>query len=167
MAVGGRRVGAGRRRLPDSEKKLKGTYRADRSAAASDIEPDGQVPENTTQLNTRAQEVMDLLMSYASELDYIDSHHGHIFMILALRLVEVEDMHDFISKNGRTYITRTKDGEIIIRARPQVKMYNESLKHAHTLLSEVGLTPTAMARIVKHGKGANDKPEKKGDWDEF
>ena len=78
--------------------------------------------------------------------------------ILASRLEEVEITTAIIEDTGRTYEQRGEDGEVrMIRARPEVAMRNEAMRHAQSLLAEFGLTPAARSK-VSAGKPAEQNP---------
>lgn len=151
----------GRKRLPDKTKDLKGTLRKDRQQQAPG--PDGQRPAVPGSISPRAQQLMDRLMDAASELDYIDSHHPDIYLLLALRLEQVESNYDFLRKNGSTYTSESRYGGTTIKLRPQARLYSEALKHAHQLLIEVGMTPSAMSRILR----GTTKPTADDEWEDF
>jgi P27 family predicted phage terminase small subunit len=54
----------------------------------------------------------------------------------------------FIEDNGRTYERRDETGALIMaRARPEVGMRSEAMRHAQSLLSEFGLTPSARSKV--------------------
>jgi P27 family predicted phage terminase small subunit len=64
----------------------------------------------------------------------------------------------FIEDNGRTYERRDETGALIMaRARPEVGMRSEAMRHAQSLLSEFGLTPSARSK-VSAGQLAEDNP---------
>lgn len=80
--------------------------------------------------------------------------------MLASRLEEVELMTAFIEDSGRTYEQKDEAGELrMVRARPEVGMRNEAMRHAQSLLAEFGLTPAARSR-VSAGKPAEKNPFK-------
>jgi len=68
--------------------------------------------------------------------------------MLASRLEEIEICTIVIEDSGRVYASTTtlerKDGSVVekvmIRARPEVAMRNEAMRHAQSLLVEFGLS---------------------------
>lgn len=83
-----------------------------------------------------------------------------IITTLSIRLAEVEEYTIFIRENGRTFQTENIGGGVMHRAYPQAAMLNEALRHTQSLLSEIGLTPTAIGRL-----GAmRDKKDKGDGW---
>lgn len=66
---------------------------------------------------------------------------------VALRIDEAERLTRWIEKNGRGFWSETKTGRIR-RAFPEVAMRNEALRHLQSLLAELGLSPTAKARVA-------------------
>jgi P27 family predicted phage terminase small subunit len=67
-------------------------------------------------------------------------------------------MTAIIEDTGRTYEQAGEDGAVkMIRARPEVAMRNEAMRHAQSLLSEFGLSPSARSK-VSAGKPAEENP---------
>jgi P27 family predicted phage terminase small subunit len=68
-------------------------------------------------------------------------------------------MTAIIEDVGRTYEQRDPETDEVrmIRARPEVAMRNEAMRHAQALLSEFGLSPSARSK-VSAGKPAEANP---------
>ena len=77
--------------------------------------------------------------------------------MLASRLEEIETCTAVIEDNGRTYSTTATSGDRPMRARPEVAMRNESMRHAQSLLAEFGLTPATRSK-VRSGKRIGENP---------
>lgn len=149
----------GRKRLPEKVKELKGTARKDRRPSGPG--PDGQKPVMVGSVSRRAQEIMDRLMGCVDDLDYLDSHHADVYLLAAVRLEQVEKHYDFLKKNGYTYTNVSRYGGKTIKPRPEATMLNQALRHAHSLLAEIGLTPNAMSRIMR---SSSTDPDADNPW---
>jgi P27 family predicted phage terminase small subunit len=77
--------------------------------------------------------------------------------MLASRLEEIEICTAVIEDGGRVYETEGVGGAKMVRARPEVGMRNEAMRHAQSLLAEFGLTPAARSK-VSAGKPAEQNP---------
>lgn len=77
--------------------------------------------------------------------------------MLASRLEEIEICTAVIEDAGRVYETVNTAGSAMIRARPEVGMRNEAMRHAQSLLNDFGLSPAARSK-VQAGKPAEENP---------
>lgn len=76
--------------------------------------------------------------------------HQAVISLAAIRTSEVENLSSIIEAEGYSYQTEDKLGNIIHRTRPETQQRNEALRHLHSLLSEMGLSPSAINRIKAH-----------------
>jgi P27 family predicted phage terminase small subunit len=83
--------------------------------------------------------------------------------MLASRLEEIEALSAVIDDLGRTYSTTATSGDKLMRARPEVALRNEAMRHAQSLLSEFGLTPAARSK-VSAGRPKETNPFAALDW---
>lgn len=76
--------------------------------------------------------------------------------MLASRLEEIEICTAVIEDSGRTYQTTTQGGDLMHRARPEVAMRNEAMRHAQSLLSEFGLSPAARSKVSASSQSSDN-----------
>lgn len=144
------------KRTPDHLKVISGTARPDR------MNPDA--PQAAEGIATAPQWLSErasvLFAEVAAILDGLGlSSPVDVFALamLASRLEEVEICTAVIEDAGRTYSTTATSGDKLMRARPEVAMKNEAMRHAQSLLAEFGLTPAARSK-VSAGKNAGENP---------
>lgn len=137
-------MGGGSRPLPTALKMLKGTHQSCRDA---DNAPPANVPTMMPAppewLNFRAAEIFRQLAIHLTGMKILNVEDVPMLGLLASRLEEVEDLTFAIESSGRTYIS----GKGLLKARPEVAMRNEAMRHAQSLLIEFGLSPAARSRV--------------------
>lgn len=75
--------------------------------------------------------------------------HVDVVALLAVRLAEIEGLNVAL-EGGSTYETTTDRSEApLVRARPEASQRDAALRHAHSLLVELGLTPAAAHRMLR------------------
>lgn len=155
---GGARVGAGKKKIPDHIKLVKGSFRKDRVKADAP-QPQSKPPIAPTHLNDRAVYYFNLIVSRmdgrASET------FTEILSTLAIRLEEVERYYTIVYE---TPFFQTVDvfGNTVLKNHPLSVQYKEAMRHSHTLLGEVGLTPASIGRL-----GGGKKEKCVDPWDEL
>ena len=87
------------------------------------------------------------------EMGIASSADTQIITLCASRIEEIEITTALVEDNGRTYETVSDTGSMF-RSRPEVAQRNEAMRHAQSLLSELGLTPAARSKV-----SATTKPE--------
>lgn len=147
---------AGRKRLPDHLKVLRGTdqpcrMNPDQPKAAPGV---ARAPEA---LSARAAEHFDRLSAILDGMGIASPDDADMLALLASRLEEVEILTAVIEDAGRTYVTTATSGDKLWKARPEVAMRNEAMRHAQSLLSEFGLSPSARSKVTA-GKSAEQNP---------
>lgn len=97
-----------------------------------------------------------------------DPHFAQVVALLAQRLEQIQRWQAVLEMTGDTCTSKTVrkvDGQQVItemiRARPEVSMLSEAMRHAQSLLGELMLSPSA---AMKLGGGKSEGP---GDFDEF
>jgi len=80
----------------------------------------------------------------------------HVVALAASRLEEVEITTASVEDGGRTYLTTNAQGEKMIRPHPMVAQRSEAMRHAQSLLSEMGLTPAARSKVSATKKGEDN-----------
>lgn len=147
-----------RPRKPTHLKVVSGTLRKHR---VNGEEPDAptDAPEAPQWLSNRASEIFAGLCATIHGMGYLSSADQHVIASAASRLEEVEIATARVEDEGRTYETHNAAGERMIRPNPMVAQRSEAMRHAHALLSELGLTPAARSK-VSTGKKVDDNPFK-------
>lgn len=147
----------GRKRIPDHLKVLSGTAQKCR------MNEDAPAPNNGTSeppewLSGRASEIYRGIVSILMGMGIASPDDRDALAILASRLEEIEITTAVIEDGGRTYEQCDENGNVkMVRARPEVGMRNEAMRHAQSLLAEFGLTPAARSK-VSAGKEREDNP---------
>lgn len=138
---------AGRKSIPDHIKLVKGTAKKHRMNADAPA-PNAGIAAPPEWLSDRAIEIFYRLSAILSGMGVASPDDEAALAILASRMEEIELCSTFIEGNGRTYERRDESGTLImVRARPEVGMRSEAMRHAQSLLSEFGLTPAARSKV--------------------
>jgi P27 family predicted phage terminase small subunit len=158
-------MAAGRKPKPDHLKVITGTAQPCRMnpSAPEGVKARPAAPE---WLSERSAEIFDGVVELLEEMGLASGSDVVMLSMLASRIEEIEVCTAIIEDGGRTYVskaetTTSKDGEVVIkqmhRARPEVAMRNEALRHVQSLLSEFGLSPAARSRVSAAGKKEADE----------
>ena len=143
---------AGRKKTPDHLKLVKGTAqkcRMNPEAPAANV----GVATAPAWLSERAAELFDQISATLLGMGIASPDDQHVLSLAASRIEEVEILTAVIEDAGRTY--QTEAG--LWKARPEVPMRNEAMRHDQSLLAEFGLTPAARSK-VSAGKPAEKNP---------
>ncbi len=162
MARGGSRPGSGRRRKSPEIKETQGTYRADRDAKVNEDIPLGSMiaPLHLSEIerNYFAQ-----IAGILEEQKRASPHYAEHVGLLALRLAQIARFQAVLEMSGDTFTTKTTrkvDGELVVfemvRARPEVAMLSDALRHAQSLLGELMLNPSAALKMASGHKAEAD-----------
>lgn len=143
---------AGRKKTPDHLKLVKGTAQKCRMNPEA---PAANVGTATAPawLSERAAELFDQISATLLGMGIASPDDQHVLSLAASRIEEVEILTAVIEDAGRTY--QTEAG--LWKARPEVAMRNEAMRHTQSLLAEFGLTPAARSK-VSAGKPAEKNP---------
>jgi P27 family predicted phage terminase small subunit len=148
-------MGGGSRPLPTALKMLKGTHQSCRDAPGA---PPANVPTQMLApplwLNYRAAEIFRQLAVHLTGMKILNVEDVAMLALLASRLEEVEDLTELIESEGRVY---TSD-KGLLKARPEVGMRNEAMRHAQSLLIEFGLSPAARSRVSASLPNTRENP---------
>lgn len=155
---------AGRKRKPDALKALAGTDQKCRMNPAAPAQGKG-LPSPPEWLSGRAAELFQQLVATVDGMRIASADDTHMLAMLASRLEEIEICTIVIEDSGRVYESTTvimkKDGsgieKTMVRARPEVSMRNEAMRHAQSLLAEFGLSPAARSKVSAN-KAPQDNP---------
>ncbi|MEM8986434.1 MAG: P27 family phage terminase small subunit [Pseudomonadota bacterium] len=105
------------------------------------------LPPAPTWLSKRGGLIYGALTRIFEERGLATRDDGFMLGILASRIEEIETATAVIEAEGTTYETRGFDGAVIRRPRPEVAQRNDALRHAQSLLSEFGMSPSARSRM--------------------
>ncbi len=145
-----------RPRKPSHLKVVSGTAQKCRMNPDEPEAPKG-APDAPLWLSDRAAEIFAGLCATIDGMGYLSTADQAVIAMAASRLEEVEITTAAVEDGGRTYDTANAQGERMIRPNPMVAQRSEAMRHAHALLSELGLTPAARSK-VSAGKKADDNP---------
>ena len=158
MSRGGARPNSGRRRKAPELKALTGNARPDRENAVGEPAPTGAMicPLHLSDL---AQLLFRNLASILEEQQRASPHYAEHVALLAQRLEQVQRYQAVLEVEGDTFTTESakKIGERLVitkmvRARPEVAMLSDAMRHAQSLLGELMLNPAAALRIASGHK---------------
>lgn len=149
----------GRPRKAPELKALTGTLRKDRDLVNEDV-PLGPmiVPLH---LSDPAQLQFGSIARMLEEQNRSSPHFAEHVALLAQRLEQIQRWQAVVEIEGDTYETLTATGGKMVRARPEVKMLSDAMRHAQSLLGDLMLNPAAALRIA-----TGHKPEA-GAFDDF
>lgn len=105
-------------------------------------------------LTKRGAEIFDGLVALLDEMGLASSADTQIITLCASRIEEIEITTAMVEDNGRVYETTNDSGQTMARSRPEVAQRSDAMRHAQSLLSELGLTPAARSKV-----SATKKPE--------
>lgn len=157
MPRGGNRPGAGRRRKEPELKALTGTLRHDRTAMPAATPGGGMICP--LHLGDLEHLLFAGIAKLLEEQGRASPHWCEHVALTAIRLAQVQRYNAALEVEGDTYESTTAAGGTLVRARPEVAMLSEAMRHAQSLLGELMLNPTAAMRLVdghKREAGAFD-----------
>lgn len=137
----------GRPRRSPQLKIVAGTDRPDREAKVADHVPPGPMIA-PADLGENELRYFGQIVAMLEAEKRASPHHVPAVALLARRQVEIERLSAVIDVEGDTYRTTTPSGDKMIRARPEVAMRAEAMRHAQSLLSELMLTPVSALKIA-------------------
>ncbi|TAK83976.1 MAG: phage terminase small subunit P27 family [Betaproteobacteria bacterium] len=136
--------------------KLARGKRGAKSKLATEPVPDDNLPEPPAYFSQTEKAKFYDMREKIDKMRLATKTDREMLEVLAKRLVEVEELSLDIRGNGRTYVTKG-----IQRARPEVRMLNDAMRHVQVLLQEFGLSPAARSKVsVK-------REQKADDWDDL
>lgn len=103
-------------------------------------------------LTVRALEHFDRIAAMLEKEGRSSQHFAYTVALLAQRISEIEVLQEILADLGSTYDTVSASGSVMHRARPEVTMRADAMRHAQSLLSELMLSPTAALRLGKAEK---------------
>lgn len=146
---------AGRPRKPSHLKIVTGTAQKCRMNP-DEPTPERGAPDAPEFLSPRAAEIYAELCAHLDGMGVLSVVDARVVSMAASRLEEVEITTASVEDGGRTYETTNQNGERMIRPNPMVAQRSEAMRHAHALLSELGLTPASRSKVSANKKGAGN-----------
>jgi P27 family predicted phage terminase small subunit len=156
---------AGRKVIPISIKQAKGTHQPCRDKETYTPAPGKPIPPSW--LNTRAKGIFRHMSGRLDKVQRASETHTEVLAILASRMEEVERFDKILNEstdaggnpqNGYVYATTNSFGDPILKEHPAVRCREKAIRHVHSLLAELGLTPASMQRVgtSKPGRVKNE-----------
>lgn len=140
----------GKKAIPDKIKVLKGTNQKCRMRKTDLKQSNGEL-EYPDWLLKGAENYFDQIKAELIEIGLNSKTYSVVAAMAAERILEIVTCNVDIEENGE--VDRTGS---FPRSNPAVSQRNEARRHLHSLLSELGLTATAVGRL-----GKAREPEKK------
>lgn len=162
---------AGRKPLLTLVKQAKGTIRKHRENPNAPT-PAKEIPQGPQcQVSERCAVLFGMIVSWLQDYGIASSTFTALISLLAIRLEEIEICNAAIQAGGAQYtkheIIEIPDPENpkklltkvqkILKPNPAVAQRSEAMRHAQSLLAEMGLSPASVHKIV-----AGKKPELAG-----
>lgn len=149
----------GRKPKPNYLKVVSGTAQPSRMNDDAPT-PSESIPDPPHWLSPRAAEWFQKITGIMVGQKTISADFVDVLSLAATRYDEILDCTAVIEDCGRVYVRKDTEGKIImVKARPEVAMRSEALRHLHSLLSELGLSPAAIGKVKgTGGRGSEDDP---------
>lgn len=136
----------GRKRKPDHLKVVAGTDQPCRMNPDAP-KPSAVLPVPPEWLSERAAEWFNKTVAILVGMGIASSDHVDMLSLAATRYDEILDCTAVLEDLGRTYTTVNMAGAVVPKARPEVAMRNEAMRHMQSLLSEFGLSPASVSKV--------------------
>lgn len=137
---------SGRKRKPDHLKIVAGTAQPSRMNPHAP-KPSKALPAPPEWLSERAAEWFIRTLAILDGMGIASADHVDMLALAATRYDEVLDCTGIIEDLGRTYVVTMISGSKSFKARPEVSMRNEAMRHLQSLLAEFGLSPSAVGKV--------------------
>lgn len=137
---------AGRKRKPDHLKIVAGTAQPSRMNPNAP-QPSAALPEPSEWLSPRAAEWFRRTVAILDGMGIASADHVDMLSLAATRYDEVLDCTAVIEDLGRTYFAVNMMGQKVPKARPEVAMRNDAMRHLQSLLAEFGLSPSSVGKV--------------------
>lgn len=158
---------AGRKRIPDEIKKLKGTAQkcrlaktpATNNAMGVMIVP----PKPPTWLDKQARKIFSVKAAQLSLVGIVTPFDVELLSAYAASMSLVVQASTEIQSQGITIIHATKTGVVTV-SNPAIKIMNDNIKVINQIGAQFGFSPSSRASIMAL---VAKKETKKDDFDEF
>ena len=147
---------AGRKRIPDRLKVIRGTAQKSRMNPRAP-KAKKELPEAPTWFNRREKQLFGVLVDRLDAMGYASSSYTEMLALTAAALAEWETLSKLIRKDGTQYETTNTNGDTAFRPVPAVAQRADAMRRAQSLLAEFGLGPSASGKVSvpKGDKDAN------------
>lgn len=151
---------AGRRPKPTALKIVAGNPG---KRALNKSEPSGQEFKNTafSVLTSEAKRLWDNLSPILLKMGVLSDADKLTFERLCECYSEIQELQEQIRISGRTFETKSTDGDKTIKANPAVAMLADADRRFKSYLVEFGLTPAARSKVQMNEHGKKDNPADK------
>ena len=151
----------GRKRKPDVVKQIQGTYRPSRSNPKAP-KPSQKKPSPPSILCAREKQIFNLLCKRIYDKQYLDPAFTEVIALAAQRMYQLEELKKVIEKEHYIYWGTSTTGASVLKSNPAIAMRSDAMRHLHSLLAELGLTPAALSKVGELGTNKESNP-----WAEF
>src|SRR5262245_40631133 len=132
-------------RLPRNVKALRGTLRADRDTRESTPAIGISKPSRVLPPEIRCE--YDRIAQCAAKLGVLTLQDGLSIELGAMAMREVWQYEQMIREKGGTYETKTPQGSVMIRPRPEVALLADAWRRTLAILRDFGLTAVSGGRV--------------------
>ena len=136
----------GRKRKPDAQKVVQGTFQKCRSNPDAPTAPD-DLPVAPDSMPLTECEHFNRLVAILEGMGLASAADVDALGMAAKRLAEIDACDCEIAENGAVVDTTNTRGERMLRGNPAVRMRSEAMRHLQSLLAEFGLTPAARSKV--------------------
>lgn len=136
----------GRKRKPDHLKVVSGTAQPCRMNPNAPA-PSSDLPEPPDWLSERAAEWFLKTVGILDGMGIASADHVDMLSLAATRYDEVLECTAVLEDLGRVYTTVMISGSVQFKARPEVAMRNDAMRHLQSLLAEFGLSPATVSKV--------------------
>jgi P27 family predicted phage terminase small subunit len=136
----------GRPRVPDEEKKRKGTFRKDRAHEPIQFTTLAKVPDAPALLNEIGKQVWKDVCKELISLKLLQTVDLNLLGILCLEMQHYHTCQNHIAENGHMVPKEGKFGVYMV-PNPMVHSANGHLKNLLSIASQFGLTPNARMKL--------------------
>ncbi len=148
-------------RKPYPFKHLKGTERGtDHEEAPVPEETLPEVPDDV-ELPDAVVKWFNRMTERLEAMNCASKSHTEMLVLLAKRLAEIDECDKNIVEHGYIYESTTDRGGYMLKGNPAVSQRSEAMRHAHSLLTEFGLSLSAVMKVKV------PKKDKKSTWGSF
>ena len=133
-------------KLPSEIKKLKGTLQKSRTNQ-KEPKPEVVLLSPPPFLGSKAKKAFKELARITANMRILAESDAIALTMLCDAWAEWRDARDYIKKNGTTYKTVGKNGDVMYRAHPEVAIAADAFRRVTNLLSQFGLTPSSRANV--------------------
>jgi P27 family predicted phage terminase small subunit len=140
----------GRPRKPTSQKALGGTLQPSRTNKNEPM-PEVYLPTPPAWLSERAKQYWGEIGNVLLAMKLTTVADGPALQLLTEALAEWAEAREFVTREGFTYSTFTKQGDEMHRPYPQVAIASDAWRRAMTMLTQFGLTPASRSKVSALG----------------